>query len=119
MIQSQFFDYKMVRGDSVALHIAKIENIAKTLSNLGKPIPTNMIITKILCSLPPSFSIVNASWDNVPVGERTIENLTVHLLQLEHLNASQGNTLGDVDTAFFWKTLSLVASNPSIGKKDY
>lgn len=99
-IQNSFFEYKMTIGDDINTHINKILSIANLLKDLGKPLDEDMIITKIMCSLPASYNSIVTAWANVPEEHQTIANLKVRLLQLEHLLTKQnGEPAGD--SAFF------------------
>lgn len=46
----------MVDSDSVAQHIAKVENMARQLSDLGENLSVVTIMATILRSLPSKFS---------------------------------------------------------------
>ena len=76
-IQNSFFEYKMTIGDDINTHINKILSIANLLKDLGKPLDEDMIITKIMCSLPASYNSIVIAWANVPEEHQTIANLKV------------------------------------------
>ena len=61
MVQNSFYEYKMSIGDSINTHVNKVISMGNLLKDLGKPVDEDMLITKIICSLPPSYnSIVTA-----------------------------------------------------------
>ena len=102
-IQNSFFEYKMTTGDDISTHITKIPSIGSLLKDLGKPLTEDMIITKIMCSLPASYNNIVTAWANVLEEQQTIPNLKVRLLQLEHLLTKQsGESSGD--SAFFTRS---------------
>ncbi|KMQ83733.1 copia [Lasius niger] len=65
LLLTKFHDYKMVGSDSVAQHIAKVENMARQLSDLGENLSVVTIMAKILGSLPSKFSAFVTAWDSV------------------------------------------------------
>lgn len=89
MVQHSFFDYKMAKGDSINTHINKIMSIGNLLKDLGKPLSDDLILSKMLGSLPPSYNGIRTAWINVPESEQTVANLKVRLLQMEHILATQ------------------------------
>ena len=110
MVQNSFFRYEISVGDTINTHVNKVINISNLLKDLGKPIPEDMIITKLICSLPPSYNSIITAWTNVPVEEQTVANLKVRLLQLEHLLALQGGELAG-NSAFFTRSNKMSSSN--------
>jgi hypothetical protein len=99
MIQSRFFHYTMEKGDSINSHVNKVLSMGNLLKDLGKPVQEDMLITKILCSLPPSYNSLVVAWTNVPLEEQTVANLKVRLLQLENILSLQGSEISG-DSAF-------------------
>jgi hypothetical protein len=68
-----------IESDDIATHISKVENIVERLRQLGEPIPDSMVMTKILNTLPSSFSHFVSAWDSTPKAEKTRDNLTARL----------------------------------------
>lgn len=92
-VQTQFYQYVKDESDDIATHISKVENIAERLRQLGEPIPDSMVMTKILNTLPSSFSHFASAWDSTPKAERTRDNLTARLLTEElRLQPSSSNS---------------------------
>ena len=103
MVQNSFFEYKMSPGDSINTHVNKGLSMGNLLKDLGQPVPKEMLITKIICSLPPPYNSIVAAWTNVHVADQNVASLKVRLLQMENLLALQGgNTSGD--SAFFTRS---------------
>lgn len=50
----------MNANDTIAQHIAKIENLAKGIKDVGEPISDTAVMTKILSSLPPKYRSLKA-----------------------------------------------------------
>lgn len=88
-LQQRFFEYSYQQGNTAMDHIIKIEAIANQLSDLGNPVSELQQITKVLCSLPPSFLPVIAAWENVEDNKKTMSLLTARLLKAEGLNQIQ------------------------------
>ena len=80
MVQNNFFEYKMSAGDSINAHVNKVMSMGNLLKDLGQLVPEDMLITKIVCSLPPSYNSVLATWTNVLAREQIFANLKIRLL---------------------------------------
>uniref|UniRef100_A0A1Y1NHZ0 Retrovirus-related Pol polyprotein from transposon TNT 1-94 n=1 Tax=Photinus pyralis TaxID=7054 RepID=A0A1Y1NHZ0_PHOPY len=83
MHQEKFHRYKMDPADSIALHIAKVENLAKQVRNSGDTVSDIAIMTKILGSLPLKYRNVRQAWLSVDEKNQNIQNLTMRLLDEE------------------------------------
>ena len=103
MLQNSFFEYKMRAGDSINTHIYKVLSMGNLLKDLGHPVHEEMLITKIMCSLPPCYNNIVTAWNNVPALEQTVANLKVRLLQLENILSLQGGESSG-DSAFFTRS---------------
>ena len=75
ILLQQWYSYQKEPGDDIATHIVKLENLAHRLQTLGEKIPNQMIITKILMTLPPSFKYFISAWESTQPSERTLTNL--------------------------------------------
>ena len=110
MVQNSFYEYKMNTGDSINTHVNRVISMGNLLKDLGKPVDEDMLITKIICSLPSSYNNIVTAWTNVPAEQQTVANLKVRLLQLEHLLALQGGEPAG-DTAFFTRSNKMSSQN--------
>ena len=90
-------------GDSINTHINKVMSMGNLPKDLGQPVPEDMLITKIVCNLLPSYNNIIAAWTNIPAPEQTVGNLKVRLLQMENLMALQGGE-STGDSAFFTRS---------------
>ena len=88
----KFFEYRYPNNLDVMSHITAIETIANQLKDVGSPIDDQQLITKIICTLPPSFQHFVAAWDNVPDDRKTVSLLTSRLLRAENTNQPYGET---------------------------
>ena len=77
MLLQQWYSYQKELGDDVATYIVKIENFAHQLQTLGKKIPNQMIITKILIIFV--IQILYCVWESTQSNERTLTNLISRL----------------------------------------
>lgn len=75
----QFFQYVIKPEDSISIHISQIQKLAKQLEDLGEKISDNMLITKILMTLPDDYKHFFSSWEATGKEERTLKNLTSRL----------------------------------------
>lgn len=83
LLMTRFHDYKMASNDNVAQHIAKIENMARQLKDVGESVSDITIMAKVLGSLPGKFSAFTTAWDSVDTNSQTLENLTQRLIKEE------------------------------------
>lgn len=69
----------MSSTDTIVSYIAKLEDIAHKLEVMGEKVSDNIIITKILMTLPHSYHHFVSAWESAAQIERTLENLTSRL----------------------------------------
>ncbi len=102
VLQHRFYEYQYQPNHDVMSHITEIETLASQLSDVGAPMTDIQIMTKIICTLPPSYRNFATIWDSVPVNERTMSLLTSRLLKEESntLRWSRGQQ-DAADTSFF------------------
>lgn len=103
MVQNSFFEYNMSTGDSINAHVNKVMSMGNLLKDPGQPVPEDMLKTKIICSLPPSYNSIIAAWTNVPTPEQTVASLKIRLLQMENLMTLQSGETAS-DSAFFTRS---------------
>jgi hypothetical protein len=58
--------------------------MAHVFKNAWHLVIDEMIITKIICSLPLNYTNIMAAWDNLPTTSQTIRGLTTQSLKQEH-----------------------------------
>lgn len=83
LLQQQFFQYSKAPEDAISVHISKLQKMAKQLEDLGEKITDNMLITKILMTLPQEYKHFFSSWESTGKTERTLKNLTSRLCMEE------------------------------------
>lgn len=80
---TKFHDYRMLPNDSVAQYVARVENMARQLTDLGENLSDVTIMAKILGSLLTKYNAFVTAWDSVEPDKQTLENLTTHLIKDE------------------------------------
>lgn len=79
----KFHDYRMNTSDSVISHVAKIQNLARQLRDVGEPMSDVAIVAKILGSLPSKYSALITALDSVNPEMQTIQALQERLIKEE------------------------------------
>lgn len=75
----EFFSFEDDKNADVAINISKLVNMTYRLKSLDKVIEDDMLIAKILGSLPQGFKHFRSAWESTAKEERTLENLTARL----------------------------------------
>lgn len=83
LLQQKFFAYKKLDHHDMATHLAVIENMARSIRDLGEPIPDSMLITKMLITLPSSYNHFHSAWESTIDENKTLQNLTNRLMMEE------------------------------------
>jgi hypothetical protein len=81
MLQQRFFELRMKPDSDVADHISNVALMANQLCDPGEPVSEHAVMTKILCTLPPSFRHLASTWDNVPTNQKNLKSFTLRLLK--------------------------------------
>lgn len=79
MAHEKFHQYRMDPNDSVAKHVAKIENLAQQIKDCGDSVSETAIVTKILNTLPQKYRNVRQAWLSMDERKQTVKNLTARL----------------------------------------
>ena len=85
LLWQAFYDFSHDPADDMTTHIRKLSCIADKLRELGQPLEEMQLVTKALATLPERFRIVRSVWANVPLDERTIDNLLQRLRSEENV----------------------------------
>ncbi|KAK7867828.1 hypothetical protein R5R35_008269 [Gryllus longicercus] len=91
----RFHQYRMKDSDSVAQHIANVENLAKKLKDIGETVSDAVIMTKIISTLPQKFLNFRQAWLSVSEDRQTLTNLTSRLVDEANLSLVE-----QMETAF-------------------
>lgn len=79
----EFFNFRYEKNTDMSLHISKMENLCCRLKTLNQTIDDDMLMSKILSTLPDQFKHFSTAWESTPVSERTLTNLTSRLIAEE------------------------------------
>lgn len=82
-LMTKFHEYKMSSTDTVAQHVAKIENMARQLKDVGEELSEVMVVAKILGTLPSKFNALVTAWDSVSEQNQKKEVLVERLIKEE------------------------------------
>lgn len=63
--------------------MAKIEDLAHKMRAAGHTVSDDMVMAKILLSLPSELRFFCSIWESIPNEKRTLENLIAHLMHEE------------------------------------
>ena len=74
---------------------------ANQLTDMEEPVSEQVIICKVMRSLPSNFRYLTSPWDSVSRDQQTVEALTLRLLKEEGRNRTDRNADEDGDKAFF------------------
>lgn len=83
ILLSRFYEYKMGTNDTVMQHVAKVENLARQLNEVGEVLSDVAINTKIMMTLPGKFNPLITAWDSVAAENQTRANLIERLIKEE------------------------------------
>lgn len=85
----EFFNYKYEKGTDISMHISKLENLAYRLKTVNQEIDNEMLMSKILATLPEKFKYFTTAWESTVGTDRNLTNLTSRLLSEEERNKSK------------------------------
>ena len=120
-LQAKYYNFQLNEGESIAVFISTLQQLAKQLSDLGQTITEKQLISKIVCGLPSSFDPLLLAWDNLPVASQTLLALQTRLIKLQTKirdRAQQPDS--SVDRVFFSKgptATSPSGSTPTVEQK--
>jgi hypothetical protein len=98
----KFHQYRMDPDHSVTAHIKRLRQMSEELRSVNSPVPEEVLIMRILQTLPPSFDNFLTFWNNVNLSEQTLTNLTSKLLAWEmKLQTRNNDVMNPTDVAFF------------------
>lgn len=79
-LQQKFYAYTY-KGECVAQHVADLENLRHELKGRGEEISENMLVNKILMTLPEDYKHFYSAWDSST--DKSLNTLTARLLAEE------------------------------------
>ncbi|XP_071648490.1 uncharacterized protein [Temnothorax longispinosus] len=93
LLMQRFHEYRMSPTDTAIQHVAKIQNMARQLLDLGENVSDLTIMAKILASLTSKFSTLQRAWDSVDPARKTLENLQERLIKEESRLDAEGGEI--------------------------
>ena len=115
-LQAKYYNLKLNEGESIAVFISTLQQLAKQLTELGQTVTEQQLISKIICGLPSSFDPLLLAWDNVPLTSQSLLGLQSRLIKLQNKLRDRAQQVEpSSDRAFFTKSgsSSVPASRPS------
>ncbi|XP_031333816.1 uncharacterized protein LOC116163825 [Photinus pyralis] len=82
LVQQRFFAFKY-GGESMSVHVAKLQEISNELKQLGQEVPEQMLMTKLLMSLPQEYKYFVSAWESVAEDNQKLDELIARLLMEE------------------------------------
>lgn len=79
----EFFNYKYESNSDMTNFISNVQNMAVKLKSLNQNIDDDMIMSKLLSSLPDKYKHFATAWDSTGKSDRTLPNLTSRLIAEE------------------------------------
>ena len=84
-VMEELLTAKYERGSSIASHISKLENIFHRLRTLSPEVGDDLLISKILSTLPENLNHFKTSWRMSASTHQTLENLITDLITEEDM----------------------------------
>jgi len=78
-----FYSMMYDKSSDVVTYISKLKNLANRLKVLKVELDDNMIISKILVTLPDEYRHFASAWESTEMDSKTLENLTARLIAEE------------------------------------
>uniref|UniRef100_A0A1Y1LCN3 Endonuclease n=1 Tax=Photinus pyralis TaxID=7054 RepID=A0A1Y1LCN3_PHOPY len=82
LVQQRFFAFKY-GGESMSVHVAKLQEISNELKQLGQEVSEQMLMTKLLMSLPQEYKYFVSAWESVAEDNQKLDELIGRLLMEE------------------------------------
>lgn len=79
----EFFNYKCELNSDMTSFISNVQNMAVKLKGLNQNIDDDMIMSKLLPSLPEKYNHFATAWESTGKTDRTLPNLTSRLIAEE------------------------------------
>ena len=84
LLIEKFYSYKCNSSDDIATHISKLEYLVQRIRDAGDEISENILMSKIISSLPDEYNHFSSAWDSTATADKTLVNLTQRLMVEEY-----------------------------------
>jgi len=116
LLQQKFFSFLKKPTDDISTHISKLENLGRKLSLVEEPITDNLVMTKMLMTLPKEYQHFYSAWDSISTGSKTVNNNLTSRLLIEKSRIKQ--IKGEVGDQEKLGAFTAKFSNKSSGRYD-
>lgn len=90
MLHQQFFNFKKDPEENIISFIARLEELVLRLRDLNEKLSDDLVITKVILSLPSEYASFSSAWESASKPERTLDNLRARLVIEEERLISRG-----------------------------
>lgn len=113
-LQQSFYKCQLGSDGNIAAYLGDIDVIITQLTSRGdQTFNDNAVIAKILCNLPASYDHFLSNWSIMPAVDKTLDNLTLHLLTIEERLKSRVEAEAATAAAFVASSKGKSGSNPT------
>lgn len=91
----EFFNSTMSKTEDVNTHVNKLQNLVYRIRTLGIEITDQMLMSKILVTLPENYKSFVTAWDSTAEINKIIENLSSRLL-LKEMRGNRQEEKGNI-----------------------
>ena len=111
-----FHSYQYDKSKDIMQNISHLRNIVFKLEQFQQDVSEEMLMAKILVSLPDQYRYFSAAWDSTPTADKNVENLTARLC-LEEEKYKNRSKNEDLNVAFFAKNNKSKQKKPVVCHK--
>lgn len=86
VLMQEFFNCTYQKDADTSMHISKLENLVYRLKALEMDISEQMLISKIISTLPENYKHFCSAWECTPKKERSLDQSTARLVAKESRN---------------------------------
>ncbi|XP_044591444.1 uncharacterized protein LOC123269672 [Cotesia glomerata] len=83
MLNQQWYTLTKNESDNMTMYIAKVQDLAHRLKQMGEDVTDKQIISKILFTSPPVFRHFVTAWESTDEAGKTLTNLVARLVTEE------------------------------------
>ena len=83
MLTQRCHEYRMSPGDTMVQHLAKVQNMAACLKDVGEKVSDVTLMAKLLGSLSSKYAMLQTVWDSGDPEKQTLNNLVERLIRQE------------------------------------
>ena len=91
LLLQEFFSCQFEKGTDLSTHLSKLQNMAFRLKSLKQDISNEMLMSKILSTLPEKYKYFKTAWESTSRQDKSLDNLIARLLAEENSNQSSSS----------------------------